>query len=180
MILDEICAHKREEVAAQKKAVPLEDLRERIADLRAPSDFRAALRAPGISLIAEVKRASPSKGPLLGDMEPVDLAAMYEQAGARAISVLTDQRFFKGSLQDLVAVRQDVNIPCLRKEFILDEYQIYEARAARADAVLLIVSVLSDQQMRDYLALVRDLGMAALVETPRRRRDRARAEYGCA
>lgn len=165
MILDEICAHKRKEVDAQKQAVPRTQLEEQIVRLRPASDFREVLRLPRISLIAEVKRASPSKGSFGRAIDPVDLAAKYEQAGARAISVLTDQRYFKGCLDDLVAIRRDVNIPCLRKEFIIDEYQIYEARASLADAILLIVRILSDKQLRDYLALTRQLGMSALVET---------------
>ncbi len=165
MILDDICAHKREEVAASKRAVPPAELEERIAGIHPPRDFRAALRAPGISLIAEIKRASPSKGVLIEDMDPVDLANVYEQAGARAISVLTDSRFFQGSLEDLTVVRKDVALPCLRKDFVVDPYQLYEARAAHADAVLLIVRVLADSQLKDYLALAEELGMAALVET---------------
>ncbi|MCP4641630.1 MAG: indole-3-glycerol phosphate synthase TrpC [bacterium] len=165
MILDDICAHKREEVAARKGVVPIEDVMERVEAVRPALDFREAMRMPGISLIAEVKRASPTKGVFIENLDPVDLAALYEQAGARAISILTDERFFQGSLADFVAVKQDVGIPCLRKEFIIDEYQIYEARAAQADAVLLIMRVLSDEQVRDYLALIRKLGMAALVET---------------
>ncbi|MBN2309912.1 MAG: indole-3-glycerol phosphate synthase TrpC [Candidatus Hydrogenedentes bacterium] len=165
MILDDICATKREEVVARKATVSLAHLKERVAEVRPADDFRAALRQPGISLIAEVKRASPSKGTFVADLDPVDLAALYEQAGARAISVLTDEKYFKGSLDDLIAVRQDVGIPCLRKDFIIDEYQIYEARAARADALLLITRILSDTQLSDYLALTHDLGMSALVET---------------
>jgi len=166
MILDEICQHKRDEVEARKAALPVKSLHERIHDLPALRDFRTALRdSSGISLIAEVKRASPSKGDLLEDADAVDLAATYEQAGARAVSILTDQRYFKGSLDDFVAVRQNIPLPCLRKEFIIDEYQIYESRVANADALLLIVRLLSDQQLKEYLSLVRELGMAALVET---------------
>jgi len=165
MILDEICTHKREEVAAAKEAVPLSALKKRIGELTPPRDFRAALRAPGISLIAEVKKASPSKGVLRADVDPVDLSGIYERTGASAISVLTDPKYFQGSLDDLTAVRRHVNLPCLRKEFIVDAYQIYEARAAEADGVLLIARILSDEQLRDYLALVRDLRMSALVET---------------
>ena len=165
MILDDICAHKREEVAAQKKAVPIEELHERVAAARPTRPFRDALRAPGLSLIAEIKRASPVKGVFMEDMDPVGLAALYEQAGARALSVLTDSRYFKGSLADLINVRQGVTLPCLRKEFIVDEYQIHEARAANADAILLIVRILSDAQLNEYQALARSLGMAALVET---------------
>lgn len=164
MILDEICENKHEEVSAQKLRVPLAMLQERIARVRPPRDFRRALRMQGMSLIAEIKRQSPAKGPLLPDMDPVALGGLYEQAGARAISVLTDEKYFKGTLDDLTSVRQTVAVPCLRKEFIVDEYQIYEARAAQADAILLIVRVLSDEQLKDYLVLARQLGMSALVE----------------
>ncbi len=164
MILDEICAHKRDEVAAQKQKVPLEALEERIELVRPPRDFRNALRQPGISLIAEVKRASPTKGIMLENVEPVELAGLYEEAGAQAVSVLTDHKYFKGTLEDLTSVHQGVRIPCLRKEFIIDEYQIFEARAAQADAFLLIVRILSDQQLADYIALGKSLGMAVLVE----------------
>lgn len=165
MILDDICAHKRNEVDAQKERVPLVELEERIEQRRKPRDFREALRKPGISLIAEVKRASPTMGTVLGDADPAELAGVYAQAGARAVSVLTDERFFKGTLNDLTSVHQAVSIPCLRKEFIIDEYQIYEARAAEADAVLLIVRVLSDAQLTDYQKLAQSLGMGVLVET---------------
>ena len=112
-----------------------------------------------------MKQASPSKGVLLEDADPVGLAGLYEQAGARAISVLTDHRYFKGTLDDLTSISQTVAVPCLRKDFIIDAYQIHEARAAQADAILLIVRILSDQQIKDYMALAGELGMAALVET---------------
>ena len=164
MILDDICADKRIEVDAAKVARPLADLEERIAGVRPPRSFRDALRKEGISLIAEIKRASPSKGVFLEDVDPVELAGLYEQAGARCISVLTDEKYFRGTLDDLVSVRRSVAVPCLRKEFIIDEYQIYEARAAEADAILLIVRILEDEQIKDYLDLARKLGMGALVE----------------
>lgn len=165
MILDEICANKREEVDAAKRAVPLQILEEQIASVRPARDFRLAMRKPGISLIAEIKRCSPTLGPILKDAEPTDLAGLYEQAGAAAISVLTDNRYFGGALSDLTSVHKSVQLPCLRKEFIIDEYQIYEARAAEADAILLIVRILSDQQLQDYLAVAKHLKMAVLVET---------------
>jgi indole-3-glycerol phosphate synthase len=164
MILDEICAYKKEVVAAEKLRTPLSDIEERIGQVKPARDFRRAMRAPGISLIAEIKRQSPAKGLLMQDIEAVALGGLYEQAGARAISVLTDEKYFKGSLDDLTSVRQTVTIPCLRKEFIVDSYQIYEARAAQADAILLIVRVLSDEQLKDYQVLARRLGMSVLVE----------------
>ncbi len=165
MILDEIVAHKRHEVEAAKKAVPVAELEERVERIEPPRDFRAALREPGLSLIAEVKRHSPSKGDLLPDVDAVELAALYEQAGARAISVLTDREYFKGSLEDLATVHQHVGVPCLRKDFVIDTYQILEARAAGADAILLIVRILSDAQLKEFGDFARSLGLAALVET---------------
>lgn len=164
MILDEICAHKRGEVDDAKARRPGSQVIEAAEAAGPTRDFRRALREPGISLIAEIKRASPSKGVLLEDLNPIDLASVYESSGARALSILTDEHFFQGTLRDLVTVRKAVNVPCLRKEFIIDEYQIYEARAAGADAILLIVRILSDEQLRDYLQLARSLTMAVLVE----------------
>lgn len=165
MILDEICEHKRVEIADKKRAQPLAELEEQARNARPPRDFRAALRRPGISLIAEIKRASPTKGVLRSDLDVVDLSVLYEQTGARALSVLTDERYFKGSLADLRDVHRNTTLPCLRKEFVIDDYQITEARAAGADAVLLIVRILSDKQLKDYLHLAAEWGMAALVET---------------
>ncbi len=165
MILDEIVAYKREVVAAVKGCRPIEEVRERAENAPEPRDFRAALRQDGVSLIAEVKRASPSKGLMLPDVEAVELGALYEAAGARAISVLTDEKYFQGVLSDLTSVRQHVGIPCLRKEFIIDPYQVYEARAAGADAILLIVRILSDEELHEFNRLAASLGMAALVET---------------
>ena len=179
MILDEICAHKREEVAHRKTQRSTEQLRDVIAALSSPPrDFRNALRAPGISLIAEVKRASPSRGVLIENVDSVDLGGLYEEAGARAISVLTDARFFQGSLDDLTCVRQGVSLPCLRKDFIVDAYQVYEARAAQADAVLLIVRVLSDAQLKEYRELANSLGMTALVEAHNEREIERALEAG--
>ncbi len=165
MILDEIIEHKRAEVAAQKSKVPLDMVMEGIERMEPARDFRGALRRDGVSLIAEIKRASPSKGDIMPDVNAVELASVYEQSGARAISVLTDAKYFKGSLSDLTEVHNHVRIPCLRKEFIVDPYQIYEARAAGADAILLIVRVLSDQEIREFQRIAAKLGMAALVET---------------
>lgn len=165
MILDPILENKRAEVSARKQRVTVADLEEKIALNRKPRDFRAALRQDGISLIAEIKRASPSKGDILPNVDAVEIAALYEHAGARAISVLTDEKFFKGKLEDLSNVHRHVQVPCLRKEFIVDPYQIYEARAASADAILLIVRCLSDSELKDFYALARKLEMEVLVET---------------
>ena len=163
-ILREILDRKREEVARRRREVPLARLRAEAAQAPPPRDFVAALSGPNLALIAEVKRASPSKGLLRADFDPVDLARRYEANGAAAISVLTDGPFFGGSLEHLRAVRRRVRLPLLRKDFILDPYQVYEARAAGADALLLIVAALDDATLQALYRLTRRLGMAALVE----------------
>ncbi len=168
-LLDEIMAWKRQEVAKVKRERPLATLRALAATVPKPLDFAAALRAPGVSLIAEVKRASPSRGLLCHDFDPERLARTYVTHGAAAISVLTDARFFQGKLEHLTQVKETVvaqgrPIPVLRKDFIFDPYQVWEARVAGADAILLIVAVLGERDLRDLLAETRRLGMEALVE----------------
>jgi indole-3-glycerol phosphate synthase len=169
MLLESIIVHKRKELAMWKAAVPQARL-EKVAIWQAPPlDFAAALRRPGVSLIAEVKRASPSRGPLRPELDPGQLAVTYVDGGAAAISVLTDKRFFQGSLSDLVAVkaalrRAEREVPVLRKDFILDVYQVYQARIYEADAVLLIAAILETGELAELLALTRELGMEALVE----------------
>jgi len=163
-ILDEIIHWKRDEVTRLKRAWPAETVRAEMATAPPPRDFCAALRAPGVRLIAEVKRASPSKGLLRPDLNAADLAREYEANGAAAISVLTDEHFFRGSLDDLRAVRRNVSLPVLRKDFVLDPYQVHAARAAGADAVLLIVAALDDGDLAMLHRLIQQLGMAALVE----------------
>jgi len=163
-ILAEITRHKRDEIAQSRRDRPLALLQEEVSLAPLPRDLAVALRAPGVSLIAEVKRASPSKGLLRADLDAAALARTYEESGASAVSVLTDRRFFGGGLDDLRAVRQSVTLPLLRKDFVLDPYQVYEARAAGADAVLLIVAALSDDSLDALYRLVRELGMTALVE----------------
>ena len=169
MILDRIMAHKREELAAQRRATPLADLKSSIPDLPPAVDLAEALSRCGVSLIAEVKRASPSKGLLCPSFDPVELAATYATNGAAAISVLTDVKFFQGKLGYIDRVRSFISdlplpIPILRKDFIFDPYQLYQSRSAGADAVLLIVAVLSDDELADLLELTHELGMMALVE----------------
>jgi indole-3-glycerol phosphate synthase len=164
-ILDQIVATKWQEIAAAKSAVPLADLQARLADAPPARDFLAALAADGpIKLIAEVKKASPSKGVIREDFSPVDIAATYERHGATCLSVLTDRQYFQGSLDYLTQVRDSVGLPVLRKDFILDPYQLLEARVAGADAVLLIAECLDD----DRLKLLHDeaitLSLAPLVE----------------
>lgn len=163
-LLDQILAWKRIKVAQRKREVPLGTVRDAAHAAPPPLDLAKALSAPGVSLIAEIKRASPSRGLLCPELNPAALAASYESYGAAAISVLTDERFFQGTLDDLRAVRRAVQLPLLRKEFVLDAYQVYEGRAAGADALLLIVAALDDTELQALYRLTYELGMSALVE----------------
>ncbi len=163
-VLREIVAHKREELADRRRRVPLEALRRR-ADAAEPArPFLAAIRGPRVRLIAEVKGASPSAGTIRSAFDPAAIARGYEGAGAAAISVLTDARYFQGADEHLVAVRRAVGVPLLRKDFVIDPYQVYEARSLGGDAVLLIVAILSPALLADLQALAHELGMAAVVE----------------
>jgi len=163
-ILDEIAGYKRAFVEECKQCVSLEEIRARLTDRGATRDFAGVLRASGTSVIAEIKRRSPSRGVIRADVDPGEVARIYEANGARAISVLTDERYFGGRLEDLSTVREAVDVPLLRKEFVVDAYQIYEARAAGADAILLIVSLLTEGVLRDYIRMTEEMGLAALVE----------------
>jgi indole-3-glycerol phosphate synthase len=163
-ILDEILDHKAREVEVRKQNVSLNQMGDATQLVAPPRNFRGALVRETVALIAEVKHASPSKGILIEDFNPEALGAVYASQGAAAISVLTDERFFKGTLAHLTAVRNVVEVPVLRKDFVLDPYQVYEGRAAGADAILLIAAALTDDQLRDLHTLTTDLGMAALVE----------------
>jgi indole-3-glycerol phosphate synthase len=165
-ILDEIVRHKREEVDRRRVETPPAELQARCRPLPPPRDVEAALRPPagGVRLIAEVKQASPSRGVFAASLAPLDLAATYARHGAHVISVLTDEKYFRGSLDLLVAVRARVDVPLLRKDFTIDEYQLWEARAAGADAVLLIVAILDPVALRDLAQAAKGLGLAALVE----------------
>jgi indole-3-glycerol phosphate synthase len=161
-VLTEILDYKKHEIEESKRRIPRTMLEKRpFPELR---DFKGALRNPGLSLIAEVKHKSPSAGIIQPDFDPVRTANGYASDGADAISVLTDQKFFGGDLSYLTLIRNKVGLPLLRKDFIIDEYQIVEARAAGADAVLLIVRALSERQLKAYLNLSVELGLAALVE----------------
>ena len=157
-------AHKRDELADRRLRVPLGELRRRAADAPLPRPFAAALRGPRVRLIAEVKGASPSAGTIREAFDPGGIARAYASAGAAAISVLTDARFFRGDDAHLPLVSRSVSVPVLRKEFVLDPYQVYESRALGADAVLLIVSILDGGALGDLSGLAGELGMAALVE----------------
>jgi indole-3-glycerol phosphate synthase len=165
-VLDEIVANTQAEVARRRSAIPREMLEGQCGAAPATRDFEGALRpSPGtVRLIAEVKKASPSRGVLARDVDPVTLATTYATHGAHAISVLTDEKYFHGSLDDLRRVRAAVDVPLLRKDFTIDEYQLWESRAAGADAVLLIVSILEPPKLGELLAAAKGLGLAALVE----------------
>src|SRR5262249_35195302 len=164
-ILDTIVASKRREIAARRKVVPEAELESRLAEAPQARDFRAALeRATGVAVIAEVKKASPSAGMLRDDFDPVAIARTYADHGAAAISVLTDGPFFAGSLEYLGMIRAAVPLPLLRKDFILERYQLLESRVAGADAVLLIAEILEQADLVSLLADTHRLGMQALVE----------------
>jgi indole-3-glycerol phosphate synthase len=165
MFLDRIVADKRAEVAQRRARVPLAELEAMVRDRPAPLDLAVALAGAGLSLIAEVKKASPSKGVLRADLDPVAVARTYARCGAAAISVLTDEPYFRGSLVDLEVVKAYLPaVPVLRKDFILEPYQVYEARASGADALLLIVAILDDTVFGELLDLSHELGMRCLVE----------------
>lgn len=172
-ILDDIMRYHREQLPKKMRQVPLSDVRALATVAPPPQDLLSALFAPGVSLIAECKKASPSKGLMVRGYDAVKLAEQYLLAGASAISVLTDARHFQGSVEDLRDVKEFVSsarsgskgrIPVIRKDFIFHPYQVYEARAAGADAILLIVAVLGDSDLKRLLTLARQLGMEALVE----------------
>jgi indole-3-glycerol phosphate synthase len=179
-ILDEIMRYQREQLPKLMRAIPLEDLRALALVSPRPLDLYAVLKRPGVSVIAECKKASPSKGLIDPHYDPVEMARDYVRGGARAISVLTDARHFQGALDDMRNVKEalsnpkafltkgdprlETGIPILRKDFIFHPYQIHEARAAGADAVLLIAAVLSDTDLKELLALTHELDMNALVE----------------
>ena len=165
-ILEKIVWEKDREVAAARERVPLEKLKQQVADLPAPRDFSAALRAAcrKPAVIAEIKKASPSKGVIREDFDPEAIARAYAAGGASCLSVLTDRQFFQGGFEVLVQVRQVVDLPLLCKDFILSPYQLFQARAAGADAALLIAAILSDQDMAYLLKVARALGLTLLVE----------------
>jgi indole-3-glycerol phosphate synthase len=164
-ILSKIVEHKKLEVAQAKAAVAIDDLQSKVQHAEPPRDFCAALQTTDfVDLIAEVKKASPSKGLIREDFHPLEIAKAYESGGASCLSVLTDENFFMGKLPYLVDAKNATSIPVLRKDFIIDPYQIFEARAAGADAVLLIAECLSPQQLKDFYETSTGLGMTALVE----------------
>jgi indole-3-glycerol phosphate synthase len=161
-VLSSIIEGVREDLAARR--LPMGQLQEALETAPTVRDCLPSLLTSDISVIAEVKRSSPSKGALASISDPAGLAATYEEAGAQVVSVLTEQRRFGGSLADLDAVRRAIDLPILRKDFMIDEYQFYEARAHGADVVLLIVAALSKNQLEDYFLLSTELGMRSLIE----------------
>jgi indole-3-glycerol phosphate synthase len=164
MILDDIVRDKRADLAETKRHVSITQLRERPLFQEPRRRFRDALLTKTPAIIAEIKRASPSKGLIRSDFEPVAIAQRYAQCGAAAISVLTEERYFQGHLDYLARIREEVSLPLLRKDFLIDPYQFYEARAYGADAALLIVAILDDDRLAELLWLAEELNLAALVE----------------
>jgi indole-3-glycerol phosphate synthase len=163
--LSKIVVHKRTEIAEAKVRTPLAELRSRLGQAPPVRDFVGGLKSKNpVGLIAEVKKASPSAGVIRADFDPVSIAKIYEQSGANCLSVLTDEHFFQGHLDFLKAIRREVSIPVLRKDFVLDEYQVVEARAAGADAVLLIAECLAGPELADLHGAILDHGMTPLVE----------------
>ncbi len=168
-ILKKIIAHKREEVATAKAATSIAELKSRIADLEdTPRGFerhlREAAQSDWTAIIAEVKKGSPSKGVIRPDFDPLEIAEIYQDNGATCLSVLTDEKFFLGHLRFLALIRETVSLPLLRKDFICDPYQIYEARAAGADAILLIAAMLDLEQLREFHTIATEIHLDVLLE----------------
>jgi len=163
-MLDKIIAQKREGVEQRKKEATITYLQQRIARQKPPLDLALALKGDYISLIAEVKQASPSRGMLSPNFNPIELAQTYAEGGAAAISVLTEANYFMGSIEHLAAIKEVVGLPLLRKDFVFDLYQVYESRAYGADALLLIASILSQEQLKGLVSLSHSLGLRCLVE----------------
>ncbi len=162
-MLNTIVSNTSEEVKSRRSLVPISTIRKSAEAMPSAHDFKLALEKDCVAVIAEIKRKSPSRGSLREINAPA-LAQIYQSFGAAAISILTDYRFFGGEIADIEAVRKEVDLPLLRKDFVIDEYQIYEAKAAGADAFLLIAKILSDTQMKEYLALASDLHLGTLME----------------
>ena len=166
-ILEKIVQTKHEELAVRKVAVPVEELKRRIADLPRPRNFYKAITtktAKPLQLIAEIKKASPSAGVIREDFDPVAIARIYQENGADALSILTDEKYFQGSLDYIAKVKPEVRLPILRKDFMVDPYQVYEARAAGADAILLIAECLEIAKLIDLQILATELNLTCLIE----------------
>jgi indole-3-glycerol phosphate synthase len=163
-MLDKIIAQKREEVEQKKKVATMTYLQERIARQKPPLDLALALKGNHLRLIAEVKQASPSRGMLSPNFNPIELARTYAEGGAAAISVLTEANYFMGNIEYLAAIKEVVGLPLLRKDFVFDPYQVYESRAYGADALLLIAAIVSQGQLKELASLSHSLGLRCLVE----------------
>ena len=165
-ILEQLAAHAKERVALAEQACPLEIIRQKASRMeKGDGSFEKALKRPGLSFICECKKASPSRGVIAENFPYLQIAREYEEAGADAVSVLTEPKWFLGSDRYLREIAETVSLPCLRKDFTVDEYMIYEAKLLGASAVLLICSILSSRQLREYLQVCETLGLSALVET---------------
>ena len=165
-ILEQLAAHAKERVALAEQACPLEIIREKASRMeKGDGSFEKALKRPGLSFICECKKASPSRGVIAESFPYLQIAREYQEAGADAVSVLTESKWFLGSDRYLREIAETVSLPCLRKDFTVDEYMIYEAKLLGASAVLLICSILSSRQLREYLQVCETLGLSALVET---------------
>ncbi|MFW6102608.1 MAG: indole-3-glycerol phosphate synthase TrpC [Chloroflexota bacterium] len=163
-MLDKIIAQKRQEIEQRKKEATINYLQQRIVQQKPTLDLASALKGDHIRLIAEVKQASPSRGMLISNLNPIELAQTYAEGGATAISVLTEENYFLGSIEHLAAIREAVGLPLLRKDFIFDPYQVYESRAYGADALLLIAAILSQEQLKELISLSHSLALKCLVE----------------
>ena len=165
-ILEQLAAHAKERVALAEQACPLEIIRQKASRMeKGDGSFEKALKRPGLSFICECKKASPSRGVIAESFPYLQIAREYQEAGADAVSVLTEPKWFLGSDRYLREIAETVSLPCLRKDFTVDEYMIYEAKLLGASAVLLICSILSSRQLREYLQVCETLGLSALVET---------------
>ncbi|MDD4370949.1 MAG: indole-3-glycerol phosphate synthase TrpC [Anaerostipes sp.] len=165
MILDDIVEKRKEQLNREKENFSLEEIKKlAFSSTRTSISFKNALKVDGLSVIAEVKKASPSKGVIVEDFKPIETAKAYENAGASAISCLTEEHYFKGGSKYFADIRSKVNLPMLRKDFIFDEYQIYEAKVLGADAILLIAAILEEEELKDFYNLGKKLGMDCLVE----------------
>ncbi|HJP19445.1 MAG TPA: indole-3-glycerol phosphate synthase TrpC [Nitrospinota bacterium] len=164
MILNKIIEEKRKELKHSKSSASLKEIRKRIGDAGNNRGFKKSLENDSINIIAEIKKASPSKGIIREDFNPVEIAKIYQDNAAVAISVLTDKKYFQGDIEYLNQIRKNVSLPLLRKDFILDEYQLYEAKVFGADAVLLIAAVLDKNQLTEYMELSKEIGLENLVE----------------
>ena len=164
MILEKIVKAKEDEVARLRRVRPLQELKHAIVDLPSPRNFSEAISGGDCAIIAEIKRRSPSKGTLREDFDPARIALIYEDNGAAAVSVLTDRPFFGGADTHLADINKSIRLPLLRKDFIIDLYQIYETRYLQADAILLIAGILEKEQLREYSSLAQSLGLSVLCE----------------